>query len=78
MEPVSRDGSSSRRDEPDELGRWVVARLDFLRVLVKHYVHMEHRLYVFLRGLFSKYDRYVRDQCGTCFQGARVYGSVSQ
>ena len=49
---------SRRRLSPVE-GGWVIPRLDFLRVLVKHYVHMEHNLVVFLKRLFKKHDRYV-------------------
>ena len=51
---------------------WVIPRLDFLRVLVKHYVHLEHNLFMFLQRLFTKHDRWVR-ACARCTACGRAW-----
>lgn len=57
-------GPSSNRDKVEEssLVGWVIPRLSFLRVLVRHYVVTEVHFGEFLEALFKRYDRYVRER----------------
>lgn len=59
----SMTGPSSNRDKVEEssLVGWVIPRLSFLRVLVRHYVVTEVHFGEFLEALFKRYDRYVRE-----------------